>query len=84
MGWWTDCIDVFEKIKMDKDRWPGIFKPAKAYCNNKDIHQFLPEFAHWFDKETIAKEVEAQGIFNRKNRLYRSCWYISRHLLFRW
>ena len=66
MGWWTDCIPVFEEKKSLQDKWPGIFQPAKDYCNNKEAHAVLPPLVHWFDTETISKELVNNGFLIEK------------------
>lgn len=61
MGWWLPCIKKFETRKQQHRKWPGIFKPATAYCTNNKALPFLPPLVHWFDKDTIKKQLTTHG-----------------------
>ena len=61
MQCWEPCIKVFHERKGKKERWPGVFYPAKNYCNEIAIHDLIPDLVHWFDEETISKEIKDAG-----------------------
>lgn len=80
MGWWQQCIAVFNERKVQQVRWPGVFQPASDFCSEATAKAVLPPLVHWFDQETITLEMQNIGFniekisyIDRKNCYPETC-----------